>query len=173
VLIVDDDSSSLDLVQLELERTCFSGIRAESVMEETKRLADARPEAAIMDLYLPKRPGHEPLGFCSRTRPQLPIALLAGADTVAKALNCMNIGGIRFPRRPFERARLATTLCNSLNLEVLEKPPILATEGMALGLGFSGGPAASHLRDANLRPFSGILLKVTSLFCSQVRMRLK
>ncbi|MFT7617592.1 MAG: DNA-binding NtrC family response regulator [Planctomycetota bacterium] len=155
ILIIDDDEAILDLVEMQLLEESFEVIRAASAIEGLDRIADSRPHAVILDLHLPDRPGHELIELFTRTRPNLPIVVLTGAGSVEEATSCMSAGAFDFIEKPFDRARLLTSVRNALRSGVMESQLERASEefrregGLKSLLGTS--PAINELKDLLIR----------------------
>jgi two-component system response regulator HydG len=113
VLIVDDDADLRSLVELHLRSEGF-GVRlavdATTAIEACK--ADL-PAAMVLDLMLPDRPGKEVLGELHERYPSLPIIILTALRDVGDAVDCMRLGAVDYLQKPFDKARLVTSVRNA------------------------------------------------------------
>jgi CheY-like chemotaxis protein len=81
VLVVDDDASVCDLVQIVLEEEGYRVQTASDGVAAMQRIAERRPDIVLLDLRMPKMDGW---AFLSTRRQDptwadLPIVLLSGA----------------------------------------------------------------------------------------------
>ena len=87
ILVVDDESSIRDMVQLSLELAGFNCLQAANAREAMGQILDARPDLVLLDWMLPGRTGLDwarTLRANARTR-ELPIIMLtARADEADK-----------------------------------------------------------------------------------------
>lgn len=120
VLIVDDESSIRDSLQLILGRTyavevAESGDRALEVLAS----AGAAPEKKTPDLVLldVMMPGLDGLGILERIRedyPALPVIMLTASTAVKTAVQAMKIGAIDYLNKPFDVDELLSLIEETL-----------------------------------------------------------
>jgi two-component system NtrC family response regulator len=120
ILIVDDDESLRKLVELHLRSEGYDVTAAGNAAEAIDHCAEAKlPTAVILDLMLPDRPGKEVLAELHERHPRLPIIILTALRDVADAVDCMRLGAIDYLQKPFDKARLVTSVRNAATQGVL------------------------------------------------------
>lgn len=105
ILVVDDEKSIVDLIQMELE---FEGYNVETAYdgeEAVNKAIEWSPDLIVLDIMLPKKNGYE---VCKTLTPimDVPIILLtAKTDIVDKVLG-LELGADDFVTKPFDNREL-------------------------------------------------------------------
>src|SRR3972149_3322934 len=73
ILVIDDDASSLSLLQMHLERDGFAVVTAGSGTEGLRLAEEHKPDAVILDVRMPGMDGYE---VCGRLRDISDAAIL-------------------------------------------------------------------------------------------------
>lgn len=112
VLVADDDEDILALVGLRLERAGYEVVTARDGVEALEAVGRRRPDAAVVDVMMPRMDGHE-LVRRLRERPEtreLPIVVLTAAvhDRVAQA--SAQAGADAHVRKPFSPRELVARI---------------------------------------------------------------
>ena len=110
VLIVDDDETLRDLLARELSR---SGHRVSQAADAAQALAlvkEDEPDALLLDLMLPDRPGIDLLRQLRAERPAVEVVVLTAHGTVDTALAAMKLGAYDYLRKPCHLQELELTL---------------------------------------------------------------
>jgi DNA-binding NtrC family response regulator len=129
ILLIDDDPKLLRLVEYELGEAGFETVTAETGHEALDRVREQTPAAVVLDLMLPDISGKELLDWFRREHPRVPVVVLTAQDQVEDAVECMRLGAADFVQKPFERARLVTSVRNACHQRRLEqRVQALATE---------------------------------------------
>ena len=108
VLLVEDNESTIDIVERQLECLGYQATIAKTGLEALEKLADEAPDLIIMDIQLPKMGGFEAVRQI-RANPNLrDIPILAAT---AKALkgdeeNCLAAGCDGYIAKPFTHSQL-------------------------------------------------------------------
>lgn len=120
VLIVDDESSIRDSLQLILGRTysvdvAESGDKALEVLAAAEqREAKSTPDLILLDVMMP---GLDGLGILERIRedyPALPVIMLTASTAVKTAVQAMKIGAIDYLNKPFDVDELLSLIAETL-----------------------------------------------------------
>lgn len=112
VLVADDDARVLELLQIALTQAHFRVVTATDGDEAIRRALAERPDAAVLDVRMPRRNGLE---VCEYLRhdpedPQIPIVLVsASADTDAR-LDGLARGADDVMAKPFSPRELVARL---------------------------------------------------------------
>ena len=124
ILIVDDNASDIDLLQIALEesgvtadvQTAGDGRQAIAVLEQAERGAGAaRPDVIVLDLNMPIMNGHELLARLQsdeRLR-RIPVVVLTTSDAPNDRNRCLGLGAREYlvkPRRFADFAPLVARL---------------------------------------------------------------
>jgi DNA-binding response OmpR family regulator len=110
ILIVEDDRSVAELVQLELEHR---GLRVRCSYDGPSGLEAAAkfdPAAVILDIMLP---GMDGVGVLKKLRQQgnrVPVVMLTARDTPADKIHSLNIGADDYLSKPFDVGELMARL---------------------------------------------------------------
>ena len=67
ILVVDDESSIRDMVQLSLELAGFNCLQAANAREAMGQILDARPDLVLLDWMMPDTRAMNCCGACART----------------------------------------------------------------------------------------------------------
>ena len=103
VLIVDDDSDVLDVVESMLQELGCEVVSAQNGAEALEQLArNERSSILITDINMPGMDGHELAERARRARPGLRVLQLSGREP--------RRGGLPMIRKPFTLEDLANTM---------------------------------------------------------------
>lgn len=106
VLVVDDDTKTVELVKLYLLRDGYRVLTAHDGIEAMRLAQEARPDLIVLDLMLP---GMDGLEICSNLRKQsdVPIIMLTARTTDDDKLAGLNLGADDYVTKPFSPKELA------------------------------------------------------------------
>jgi CheY-like chemotaxis protein len=109
VLIIDDDPGVLDLVERILIKEGYEPIRAQSSHEGLMLAWRTKPEAIILDVFMPEMDGWEVLGVLKGNEElkTCPVVLLTVSDDVQKG---RALGAVAHLMKPINRDALLRTL---------------------------------------------------------------
>ena len=79
VLLVDDDPSTRDILQMQLEEAGFEARQAENGIDGLVKLRDGLPEVIIFDIQMPRMSGIEFISVVRRRFPSIPVIVISGA----------------------------------------------------------------------------------------------
>jgi DNA-binding NtrC family response regulator len=113
VLLVDDDPSVLRLLEFELGEAGISTAAANDGRQALELLKKTDIDTIILDLGLPDIQGQELLKRFHTSHPEIPVIVLTARDEVSEAVLCMQLGARDFVTKPFDRARLLTSVHNA------------------------------------------------------------
>jgi DNA-binding response OmpR family regulator len=109
ILVIDDDTQMLDMVELVLRRESYEVTRAYSARDAMRELDAIEPDLILIDAMLPDLDG---ISLCRRLRAQTetsntPIIFLTGYDNPFSVVEALGAGGDDFIRKPFAPRELA------------------------------------------------------------------
>ncbi|MEM7311358.1 MAG: sigma-54 dependent transcriptional regulator [Planctomycetota bacterium] len=119
VLVVDDDPTILEVVQLCLEEIDVEATTVGTASAALQALSGELPDAVILDVVLPDVSGVDVLDHVRKRSARLPVVMMTADDEVRTAVECMRRGATDFVQKPFVPARLATTVSNAMRQGVL------------------------------------------------------
>jgi two-component system phosphate regulon sensor histidine kinase PhoR len=101
VLIVDDEEVVRNGCQRSLETVGYRIDTAASGQEGVAHLEDETYDVVLLDLVMPDMDGMQVLEWIREHRPEIPVIVITGFATVAKAVGAMRAGAFDFIGKPF------------------------------------------------------------------------
>lgn len=101
ILLVDDDSSLLDVLAMAFEDEGYAVLRAQDGQEALVHVANSKPDVIISDVNMPKLDG---FSFCRRLREQndeTPLILLTSRDNDIDEALGLELGADDYVAKPF------------------------------------------------------------------------
>ena len=114
VLIVDDASDTLDIIQKLLSFEGYDVILASTGEEGVKKVEEEKPEVVLMDINLPGIDGTEALKRIREMNPIQSVIMLTAYATVDNAIRALKEGATDFIKKPFENEHLIHIVNQSL-----------------------------------------------------------
>ncbi len=107
ILVVDDESDTLELLRLILEKEGYSVREARNGKEALEGVQD-RPDLVLLDVRMPKMSGLE---FCKHVKEdnhykQIPIILLSALARKEHIEQGLKVGAEEYLTKPFSRGKL-------------------------------------------------------------------
>ena len=122
ILVVDDETSSLDSFELALRSFGLKQIILCTNGKQARELLTTRPvDAVLLDLVMPGTSGEDLLAWAGDEFPKLPIIVVTGIDTVESAVNCIKAGAFDYLVKPIEENQLHVSLGRALELSSLRQ----------------------------------------------------
>lgn len=119
VLVVDDEKSVRDSLQLILEYEKFSVLFAEDGAQCLRLLERDGVDVVLLDIKMPGMDGLEVLGEIRRRHPGLPVIMISGHGTIETAVEATKEGAFDFLQKPLDRDRILITVRNALEKKKL------------------------------------------------------
>jgi DNA-binding NtrC family response regulator len=110
VLIVDDERSILDTVQILLRGEGFDVTTTQNPREALERIADIAPDLVLTDIRMPGVTGLEVLAAMREYDTEVPVILMTAQASLQSAMQAVNQGAFYYLQKPFSNAELVT-LC--------------------------------------------------------------
>lgn len=106
VLVVDDDTSLLQLTALRLRSLGLEIKKAESAEEAVALLPSYRPRLVITDLRMGEMDGMALFSHIQQQYPALPVIILTAHGTIKEAVAATHQGVFGFLTKPFVKEEL-------------------------------------------------------------------
>ena len=108
ILVVDDESSIRDMVQLSLELAGFSCLQAANAREAMGQILDARPDLVLLDWMMPDTSGYELLRRLRKDEncARLPVIMLTAKVEEGNRVQGLDGGADDYVSKPFSPREL-------------------------------------------------------------------
>ncbi len=106
VLIVDDDSSILEVLDARLTAAGFTTYKAVSGLHALELLNKKRIDVLVSDVKMPQMSGLELFEKVRLIFPQLPVIFLTAYGTIPDAVNAVKAGAVDYLTKPFDGKEL-------------------------------------------------------------------
>ena len=158
VLVVDDDTKTVELVKLYLNRDGYRVLTAYDGVDALRLTRESHPDLIVLDLMLP---GMDGLEFCRTLRDEsdVPIIMLTARTTDEDKLTGLGLGADDYVTKPFSPRELAARVRTVLRRLPGERGPTEIKHG-ELVLNFRKQEASIAGRTLNLTPVEFKLLGV-------------
>jgi two-component system, response regulator RegA len=100
LLIIDDDKPFLTRLVRAMERRGFEVREAESVSEGLKRVEEAAPAFAVVDMRLEDGNGLDVIRRLKELRPEARAIILTGYGNIATAVTAVKLGAVDYLAKP-------------------------------------------------------------------------
>lgn len=107
VLVVEDDEMVLRTLEFRLKKDGYNVIAVGDGKAALEKLKTESFQLVITDLMLPFVTGLELLSFVKAEFPEVPVAILSGADEEATIMDAFRIGADDFITKPFSPGELS------------------------------------------------------------------
>ena len=121
ILVVDDELSMRELLELLLEREGYQVSCAESGKKALSLLGKKHYDLILCDIRLGDINGIDVLENAKQTNPDVVVIMISAYSTTENAVQAMNTGAYDYVPKPFDNAELKETIRNALDLKTLEK----------------------------------------------------
>jgi DNA-binding NtrC family response regulator len=106
VLIVDDERSILDTLQILLRGKGFEVAAAQSGREALERLDEFSPDVILSDIRMPGVSGLDLLAAVRERDPEVPVILMTAQASLQSAVQAVNQGAFYYLQKPFSNDEL-------------------------------------------------------------------
>jgi len=119
ILIVDDEESMRDTLEIMLRKEGFEADSAESGAQALERIGEQDFDLVITDLKMPGMSGIELIEQLTVLRPDISIIVMTAYATKGQAITALNLGASFFIEKPFKKPELFNYINRSLKMEDL------------------------------------------------------
>lgn len=104
VLVVDDEKTTLAIVEAILEDNGYSVIVALNGTEGLMKARSHQPDAIVLDRQMPKMDGNQTLIElkADETICDIPVIMLTGTNRVSDVSCCLELGAVDYIVKPFD-----------------------------------------------------------------------
>src|SRR5690554_130203 len=110
ILVVDDEVSILNTLEILLRREGFEVSVAKSGREALERFEESRPDVVLTDIRMPGVTGLDLLAQIRERDPETPVILMTAQATLQSAVQAVNQGAFYYLQKPFVNGELVA-LC--------------------------------------------------------------
>jgi len=110
VLVVDDESSILQSLEILLRTNGFSPLLAHGGKRGLEMLGEANPDIILTDIRMPAVTGVEILAAAKASQPDVPVILMTAQATLQSAMQAVNEGAFYYIQKPFQNDELLAIL---------------------------------------------------------------
>jgi two-component system response regulator HydG len=110
VLVIDDESSILETVQLLLRGEGFDVATQQNPRSAVRQLGDVAPDIVLTDIRMPGMTGIEVLAAVREYDAEVPVILMTAQASLQTAMQAVNEGAFYYLQKPFGNADLVA-LC--------------------------------------------------------------
>lgn len=121
LLVVDDDSSMLSLLETILKNEGFEVEIAMSGEEALDKMKINAPNMVITDLYMDGMNGMQLMETIHSKTPLLPVVILSGQAQIRDAVKATHMGSSAFITKPIDRDKLIEQVSHILNISTNSK----------------------------------------------------
>ncbi|MFO0575861.1 MAG: sigma-54 dependent transcriptional regulator [Polyangia bacterium] len=151
VLIVDDDRSMCELLEIGLRKRGFDPLWRTDPLEALELLSTEDPDVIITDLNMPSVPGTELCARVLANRPDVPVIVITAFGSLETAIAAIRAGAYDFVTKPFEVDALALALSRAVQHRALREEVKVLRRAVTSGQRFEdlvgSSPAMQKLYD--------------------------
>ncbi len=114
VLIADDDVAIRTVIEKKLQRSGFTTRSTGSGQELFSWIEEKMGDLVITDVVMPEFNGLEALPKISEIRPNLPVIVISGQNTVLTAIKANKLGAYEYLPKPFDLDKLLSIVLKAL-----------------------------------------------------------
>jgi two-component system response regulator HydG len=106
ILLVDDELSILDSLQVLFRGEGYQVVVAETGQKALDLLPTAKPDLVLSDIRMPGKTGLEVLAAAHEVDPELPVILMTAQASLQSAMRAVNEGAYYYLQKPFSNDEL-------------------------------------------------------------------
>ena len=137
ILVVDDEESMRDMLQIVLEKRGYRVVTAEDAQKALKLTRKHAFSLIIQDVRMPGMDGLKLLELLKREQPDTPILIITAYSTWDTAQEAIRLGADDYIRKPFRTEQILATIQHLLEQKKLREAgladPLAAKGGIIIG----------------------------------------
>jgi DNA-binding NtrC family response regulator len=127
LLVIDDEPSILHVFQRAF-RPAVDVLIASTATEALDLVAQHKPDAIVLDVYLPDATGLDTFRRLRALDARTPVIFITGKSTTDTAIEAMKLGAYEYLLKPFELPQLRDVIGRALHISrLMHVPAVLAT----------------------------------------------
>ncbi len=120
ILLVDDETSILDTLQVLFRGEGYDVSVAESGQKALDTLDSEKPDLVLSDIRMPGKTGLEVLAAVREMDPELPVILMTAQASLQSAVRAVNEGAFYYIQKPFSNDELLAICTRALETRQLK-----------------------------------------------------
>ena len=120
ILLVDDESSILKILQRIVKRVGGECVTATSAEEARRALQRESFDLLLSDLYLPGESGMDLIKWVQEHFPHIGVIMISGEDDAEVAVKALEMGAYGYIIKPFKVNEIVINISNALRRQQLE-----------------------------------------------------
>lgn len=120
ILVVDDIDIErmliVDFIRKGLGLSCAEAESGNEALELLQKDTDEEIKVVLLDLFMPGMDGMEVMQRIKAIRPDVPVVILTGSQSVDHAVRAIQTGAVNFLVKPVDGDRLVTSVQNALDI---------------------------------------------------------
>lgn len=120
ILVVDDELSMREFLELMLEREGYDVVCAENGKTAIEKIGETPFDLVLCDIRLGDITGLEVLRNVRKHQPEAVVVMISAYATTETAVEAMNEGAYDYVPKPFDNEELKATISNALSLRSIE-----------------------------------------------------
>ena len=125
ILIVDDEKSILDLLNMVFKKQGYSVKNALSAEKAIELLEEDDFDLVLTDVKLPKKSGMDILKYTREKEPQIPVVMITAYGTIKQAVEAFKAGAVDYVLKPFDVEELKIIVEKGLKERRLKEENVL------------------------------------------------
>lgn len=121
ILVVDDESSMRQLLEIALSKEGYRVKAAESGRKAVKILGKDSFDLVISDIRMPDMTGVEVLRTVKELNPEIPVIMITAYASTETAVEALRLGAYDYITKPFKIEELKNTISNALERRRLKE----------------------------------------------------
>ncbi len=128
ILVVDDDSSILEVLSARLEAAGYSTVTASDGFDALTLLHKQKVDLIISDMKMPEMDGMELYEEVKKKNEHIPVIFLTAYGTIPDAVNAVKAGAVDYVSKPFDGRQLVEKIRallseKTVSIPTLSRPP--------------------------------------------------
>ncbi len=125
ILIIDDEKSILDLLNVVFEKEGYAVKNALSAEKALKLIDENDIDLILTDVKLPQKSGMDILKYVKKNKPDIPVVMITAYGTIKQAVEAFKAGAVDYVLKPFDVDELKIIVQKGLKERRLKEENVL------------------------------------------------
>ena len=125
ILIVDDEKSILDLLNMVFKKQGYAVKNAPSAEKAIQLMEEDEFDLVLTDVRLPKKSGMDILKYVREKEPHMPVIMITAYGTIKQAVEAFKAGAVDYVLKPFDVEELKIIVEKGLKERRLKEENVL------------------------------------------------